>query len=294
MNNKDNHFELATELDANVSFETILNAWQSATDRLQKTHCELRDEVCRLTNELEQKNVELARQNRLADLGQMSAHVAHEIRNGLMPITLYLSQLERRLSGPTLHVETVRDLKLVDKIKAGLGDVELTINDLLHFAGDRPPEKQPTCLVELTKGVCSSIEEQFNAHDISVSFDVPEEAIAEVDPNMIRRCILNLLLNSVDAMSQGGELDISIKKHDRNYSISIVDSGPGIDEEAMKSLFDPFFTTKSEGTGLGLAIVEKVVTSHAASIDVSNVEGKGAAFELEFPIESNEDKTRAA
>ena len=107
-------------LNEDVSFETILSAWQSATDRLQETHRELRDEVRRLSDELELKNRELERQNRLADLGQMAAHVAHEIRNGLMPITLYLSQLERRLNGHPLHVETVRDLKLIDKIKSDL------------------------------------------------------------------------------------------------------------------------------------------------------------------------------
>lgn len=288
MNDKELENTIQPPLNEDVSFETILSAWQSATDRLQETHRELRDEVRRLSDELELKNRELERQNRLADLGQMAAHVAHEIRNGLMPITLYLSQLERRLNGHTLHVETVRDLKLIDKIKSGLGDVELTINDLLHFAGDRPPEKHSTCLVDLTRAVCSSIEEQFAAHSIDVRFDCPDQAIAEIDPNMLRRCLLNLLLNAVDAMSEGGELDIKIEHAQQNYNISIIDTGPGIDEQTMQSLFDPFFTTKSEGTGLGLPIVEKIIHSHGGTIDVSNVEGKGAGFQLNLPIESGQ------
>src|SRR6187431_2578910 len=79
--------------------ETILEAWESATDRLQRTHEALREEVRRLTDELEIKNRELARKNRLADLGQMASHVAHEVRNGLSPVKLYLSLLCRRVRG---------------------------------------------------------------------------------------------------------------------------------------------------------------------------------------------------
>ena len=83
---------------ADVDMQTILSAWNDATDRLRRTHETLRDEVRRLTDELEIKNRELARKNRLADLGQMAAHVAHEVRNSLVPMKLYLSLLNRRLS----------------------------------------------------------------------------------------------------------------------------------------------------------------------------------------------------
>src|SRR6188472_4025342 len=83
---------------ADVDMQTILSAWNDATDRLRRTHETLRDEVRRLTDELEVKNRELARKNRLADLGQMAAHVAHEVRNNLVPVALYLSLLRRRLS----------------------------------------------------------------------------------------------------------------------------------------------------------------------------------------------------
>lgn len=283
MNNSKSITPPTPKLDDSVSFETILSAWQSATDRLQQTHHELRHEVRRLTDELEQKNLELARQNRLADLGQMAAHVAHEIRNGLMPITLYLSQLHRHMHNHSPRIQVDRDLLLVDKIKTAVVDVESTINDLLHFAGDRPIERQPTCLVSLTRSVCQSIQDQFDAHSIELKIDAPDDAVADIDPNMMQRCMLNLLLNAVDAMKQGGTLQICIRQSNQQHSISIADTGPGIEPGTLSKLFEPFYTTKSAGTGLGLPIVEKIVHSHGGTIDVTSTPGNGATFGLTFP-----------
>src|SRR3972149_6124948 len=87
-----------TPLLSPADLETVLTAWQEATARLEQTHKTLREEVKRLTDELEIKNRELARKNRLADLGQMASHVAHEVRNNLVPVTLYLSLLRRRIA----------------------------------------------------------------------------------------------------------------------------------------------------------------------------------------------------
>src|SRR5215207_10176574 len=99
---------------ADADMQTILSAWNDATDRLRRTHETLRDEVRRLTDELEIKNRELARKNRLADLGQMASHVAHEVRNSLVPMKLYLSLLKRRLS------EDGGTVDIADKIGSGL------------------------------------------------------------------------------------------------------------------------------------------------------------------------------
>ena len=120
-------------LDASADLETVLAAWHGATVRLEQTHEALRAEVRRLTDELEIKNRELARKNRLADLGQMASHVAHEVRNNLVPVTLYLSLLRRRISDDSGS----RDI--VDKVEAGFTALDATVNDLLHFTADRDP-----------------------------------------------------------------------------------------------------------------------------------------------------------
>ena len=104
-----------------TDLETVLAAWQDATTRLEQTHVALREEVRRLTDELEAKNRELARKNRLADLGQMASHVAHEVRNNLVPVTLYLSLLRRRISGDR------ESLSILDKIRAENVDCNVSV-----------------------------------------------------------------------------------------------------------------------------------------------------------------------
>ena len=116
-----------------LELQRVLDAWTVATDRLQRTHEVLRDEVRRLTNELEAKNRELARKNRLADLGRMASHVAHEVRNGLAPVTLYLSLLRRRLTGDAAA------LRIMDNVEAGVSSLGTTVTDLLNFTQDRDP-----------------------------------------------------------------------------------------------------------------------------------------------------------
>ena len=105
----------AISLDKSTDLETVLAAWHTATVRLEKTHEALRAEVQRLSDELEEKNRELARKNRLSDLGQMAAHVAHEVRNKLVPVTLYFTLLRRRISGDA------GNLSVLDKIGAEIG-----------------------------------------------------------------------------------------------------------------------------------------------------------------------------
>src|ERR1041385_3773546 len=122
---------LAAEFEnAPVDLETVLAAWHSATLRLERTHETLCGEVARLTNELEIKNRELARKNRLADLGQMASHVAHEVRNNLVPVSLYMSLLRRRISGDA------ESLDMLEKVSAGFRAMDVMVNDLLHFTSD--------------------------------------------------------------------------------------------------------------------------------------------------------------
>src|SRR5512146_659843 len=124
------------QLDQTADLQTVLAAWHTATIRLEQTHEALREEVSHLTAELEVKNRELARKNRLADLGQMASHVAHEVRNNLVPVTLYLSLLRRRLAGDAAS----RDI--LDKLTGGFTALDVMVNDLLHFTSDRDPHLQ--------------------------------------------------------------------------------------------------------------------------------------------------------
>ena len=274
-------------LRADQELETILDAWQTATDRLQSTHETLCHEVQRLTQELETKNRELARRDRLADLGQMASHVAHEVRNSIVPLKLYLSLLSRHTSEhPTMD-------GLVDKIASGMGNLETTVNDLLHFTSDREPVWKTVNIGSLVEEVLESIGPHLRDYEIQLDLEDLESIEWTIDEGMLRRALVNLALNAVDAMSQGGTLWVSSVHTEKGLELEIADNGPGIPEELQGRLFDPFVTTKSTGTGLGLAIVERIAAAHGGAIEAQNCPEGGAAFTLCLP-QIHQNAQRAA
>jgi len=262
-----------------VDLERVLKAWNSATERLQQTHRVLRSEVKRLTDELEVKNRELARKNRLADLGQMASHIAHEVRNSLMPMTLYSSLLRRRLEGETGRLE------IVDQLDSGLMALGATVSDLLQFTSEREPQLTWVCPKEIIQEVCSSLEPQLKAQSIEIDTTAPADIRLAADLEMMRRALLNLLLNAIDVMPQGGRLGILVHEQNNTVELQVTDSGPGISDEHLPRLFEPFFTTKSGGTGLGLAIVERVAFAHGGTFDAKNLTTGGAAFSMCLPLQ---------
>ncbi len=265
------------ELDASADLQTVLAAWHGATVRLEQTHEALRSEVQRLTCELEAKNRELARKNRLADIGQMASHVAHEVRNSLVPVTLYLSLLKRRLSDDSGS----RDI--LEKISSGFTNLEATVGDLLHFTADRDPRWQTVDIRKLVDDVLDSIAPQLEAQGIVTVVDVPDNHSVRADRDMLRRAILNLSLNSLEAMIDGGELVITSFLGANGLELEIADSGPGLSDQALSRAFEPFFTTKSHGTGLGLAIVDRIAEAHGGAVLAANCPEGGAAFTICIP-----------
>jgi len=260
-----------------AELHAVLTAWHGATDRLRATHETLRHEVKRLTDELEVKNRELARKNRLADLGQMASHVAHEVRNSLVPLTLYLSLLRRRLHG----VAQADDI--LDKMQTGFSALEMIVNDLLQFTAEREPAWRVFDVTRLIADICNDLEPQLVAQGIRRELDIPSTLMACADVDMLRRAVLNLILNAVNAMPHGGELAITVLESVNGFELEVADSGSGITRRDARRLFEPFFTTKRGGTGLGLAIVERIAALHDGHVSASNCPQGGAAFTLHIP-----------
>ena len=267
-------------LAKNVDFETVLAAWHTATLRLERTHETLCGEVARLTKELEIKNRELARKNRLADLGQMASHVAHEVRNNLVPVSLYVSLLRRRLSDDS------GSLNILSKIEAGFTALEATVSDLLSFTAHRQPQWQTFLVGDLVTEVIESLEPQLEAQMIDVDIDVPPNTLLSGDREMIRRALLNLVLNAIDVMRDGGSLVITSYDGPRGFELEVADSGPGLTEEVKRKAFEPFYSTKQNGTGLGLAIVYHVAEAHGGTVTAMNCPEGGAAFTIKIPRRS--------
>lgn len=267
----------AGELAVDADLETLLEAWNQATQRLEKTHAMLHAEVARLSDELERKNRELARKNRLADLGQMASHVAHEVKNNLVPVTLNLSLLRRRLKGDSGALDTL------SQVEAGFQSLDATVNDLLSFTAHRQPQPSDFIVGALVEEVIESIAPQLEAQAVDVDIDVPPNSVLSGDREMIRRAVLNLVLNALDAMPDGGQLVVTSYEGREALELEIADSGPGVPEQHRRKLFEPFFTTKGTGTGLGLAIVEHIAQAHGGTVTVTNCPEGGAAFTLRFP-----------
>lgn len=257
--------------------EAVLAAWNGATERLEQTHEALRAEVRRLTDELETKNRELARKNRLADLGQMASHVAHEVRNSLVPVSLYLGLLQRQTAGD----QSLREI--VDKIAVGVTSLDATVNDLLNFTSERDARRTHISVRGLVEEIHGSLAPQLHAQKIRGTIDVDPRLTVLADRDMLRRAILNLVLNALDAMQAGGELVITACHTRYGVEIEVADSGPGLSGEDLKRAFEPFYTTKSSGAGLGLAIVFRVAEVHGGDVQAMNCPEGGAAFTIRIP-----------
>lgn len=278
--------EAPRQIGGDCSLEMVLEAWHDATVRLQETHELLQGEVRRLNDELELKNRQLAIQNRLADLGRMASHVAHEVRNNLVPVTLYMDLLKRRLTSD------VESMSILNKIEAGFIALDITVNDLLNFTSHREPRWQTFSARELVCEVADALGPQLKAQSINVEIEIASSVWVYADREMLRRAVLNLSLNAIDAMAQGGELVVTAFDGPRGFVLEVADSGKGLNQQQLGSLFEPFYTTKSHGTGLGLAIVQRIADAHGGRITACNCPEGGAAFTIELPHSASEIQTQ--
>ena len=156
--------------------------------------------------------------------------------------------------------------------------------DLLNFTTDRQPENSTMESNEFAESLLQEVLPQCEAQGIQVQTQVSTGHVLQADHDMLRRALRNLILNSVDAMTDGGSLELRIRDQGTWCLIEVQDSGPGISADVMDRLFDPFVTTKDTGTGLGLSIVERIVEAHGGRIGFRNCENGGALFSILLPI----------
>ncbi len=176
---------------------------------------------------------------------------------------------------------------MVDKLESGFTALEATVNDLLQFTAHREPNRQPCLIRNTIEEVCQSLLPQCETQGIRTRVDVPPEETIWVDDAMVRRALLNLVLNALDAMPDGGELVITSCSSPQAYELEVADSGPGVELQAVRKILEPFFTTKQGGTGLGLSIVSRIAEAHGGKVLIANCPEGGAAFTLRFPRQAS-------
>ena len=232
------------------------------------------DERAREQRELQ---AQLDQAERLAALGEMLAGVSHEIRN---PLGIIRSTAE--LLGSMPDAEGRRSLsRIIVEESSRLNNI---VTEFLDFARPTEPNLQDCMLDEIVSRNLVFLNPQFEKIGIDVQHDLDGRVLPlRADPHLLYRCFLNLFVNAVQAMKDGGLLRVSVEEMDRDYRVVIEDTGEGIGEENLGKIFNPFFSTKDEGSGLGLAIVRSIIESHGGSILIRSTVGKGATVDVRLP-----------
>ena len=234
----------------------------------------------------------LHRADRLAAVGQLAASVAHEVRNPLTAIRSTIQYLGRGLEEPEKR-------ELVEELIDEVDRIDHTVSSLLSLtrAGDFRPEEID--LVELVKLTVRLVQPQAREQSVKI-----EQRFAEMigglraDAVQLKQVFLNLLLNGLQAMPDGGRIIVAVRRASTGppngepprVLIEIADNGPGIPQDKLKAVFDPFFTTKSKGTGLGLAICHGIIQRHEGEIEVDSTEGEGTIVSIHLPLRSRDDE----
>jgi PAS domain S-box-containing protein len=238
----------------------------------------LYDDLRRSYAELARAQAQLVQRERLAALGELSAVVAHEVRNPLGVIFNSLGSLKRLL-------KPQGDARMLLEIVGEEADrLNRIVGDLLDFARPSTPALRPEALDRLLEeAVDAAVAEN---RDIAVERDIePGLPAVSMDARLMRQAVLNVAVNAVQAMPRGGKLTLRARRDGGWARVEIRDSGPGIPDEIRHRVFEPFFTTKASGTGLGLAVVKRIVEGHGGEVALSSEAGAGAAFTIRLPLE---------
>jgi len=253
-------------------------------ETLAQSHRELQEQ----TRLLLEKETQLHRADRLSALGQLSAGLAHEIRNPLGAIKGAVEILQDDF--PPGHPKAEFYAILLKEVER-LNDV---LTNFLSFARPVTPYLAPLDVRAVLTALEGLISGQARAHRVQIftSFHAgPSRLMA--DETLLKQAFLNIMLNAVEAMPEGGDLAISTRLSPEGAAggrpewVEAVfdDTGPGIQEEDLGRIFDPFFTTKKDGTGLGLAITHRIIETHHGTIRVMSQRGKGSTFVVTLPLE---------
>jgi two-component system, NtrC family, sensor histidine kinase HydH len=229
---------------------------------------------------------ELQRNERLALLGKMAAGVAHELRNPLSSIKGLAVLLKSHF--PVVSNEADTAGILVNEVER----LNRSIGELLDYAKPGQLSKEPTSLEEIIEKTVSLV--QVDAESYGIDIRIETVGVCSpilIDKDKMNQVFLNLLLNAIQAMEQGGELTVLMENHQRETVVTVRDNGIGIEKENLGRLFDPYYTTKSDGTGLGLAMSSKIVEEHGGRIEISSVAGEYTEVRVVLPSETQSLKS---
>ncbi len=253
-------------------------------DRERKQRAKLESttlELSKVYRELQDSFEQLQRADRLSAIGQLSASLAHEIRNPLASIEGSANILEQPETSDEMRKEFLgvirRDSQRLNRL----------LTNLLDFARPKKPELQLVDPSRLIEAVASLVAPTAERGGVAVDCRVTASpALVQCDPEQLKQVILNLTINAIQAMPDGGRTELSVLPSDGNVRISVRDEGPGVPAQDLEKIFDPFCTTKENGTGLGLSVASQIITQHGGTITAEPNLSRGMTFSVVLPAKN--------
>ena len=267
-----------------IDFDFLKISIERALERIRLTKTikqyteELEQRVRERTRELEEAQVQLIQSEKLAAIGELATHVAHEIKNPLMSI----GGLARLLQKKAYKVEKIRELAAI--IREETDRLERILESLLELRQDRTPRWKSLSVHKLLRNTVKLISSKLEESSIDVQWDLCKDMPRiRADEDRLKQVFLNLCNNAIHAMPHGGTLRLQSRTDPEGVRVEVSDTGRGIPREQLEKIFTPFFTTKKHGTGLGLAICEKLLNDHRGKIEAKSNPGKGTTFRIHLP-----------
>ena len=250
------------------------------TKRTEQTYKAKYEEYAQIA---EEQAAKLSEATRLSAIGETAGMVGHDLRNPLQTILNTVHLAKEKLTADDKHpvYGSVDFERLLENIRDQATNMNRVVSDLQDYAKILKPSLTE---VKLDSLIGETLESLRVPKNVKVSRKITETLAVKADQHMLRRVLINLLTNALDAMPSGGGLTIQAERNEKAALIRVIDTGEGIRKEALTKVFSPFYSTKSNGTGLGLAVAKRLTEAQGGSITVSSEQGKGSIFSVEIPL----------
>jgi len=272
---------------ANEELQATGEELRAANEELQATGEELRaanEELQAANEELRETQEQLIRSEKLAAIGQLAGGVGHELRNPLGAIKNAVYYVKGKVAKSELGQKEPRVIEFLDIADDEVNSSNKIINDLLGFSRMGKPAVSPAQIEKVIEEALSHLAIPENVEVVKeLDAGLPE---VNIDTDQTRQVLVNMIMNAVQAMPEGGKLTIGAKRRDKFLEVEISDTGCGIPKETIGKIFDPLFTTRAKGIGLGLAVCKAIIDRHQGNIEVESEVGKGATFTIRLPLKA--------
>ena len=240
------------------------------------------EELRAANKELREAQEQLVRSEKLAAIGQLAGGVGHELRNPLGAIKNAVYYIKGKAAKSELAQKEPRVMEFLDIMDDEINSSNKIINDLLGFSRVGKPSVSPTQIDKVIEDALSRTTIPEGIELIKkLDTELPQ---IEIDTDQIHQILVNMIINAVQAMPEGGKLTIGAREGGKFLELEIADTGCGIPQEAVDKIFDPLFTTRAKGIGLGLAVCKAIIDRHGGNIEVKSRVGKGTTFIIKLPL----------